>query len=485
MKRNSIWLDYLDKNNEKKLDKNISVDVLIIGGGISGVSALYYLRNSNLKVALVERDKIGSGVTSKSTAKITFLQENIYSKLKKYHSEETAKLYLEAECLAIKEITNIIKINNIDCDLEESSSCLFTDKEKEIKKLKAEKDLLEKFNIKTEEITTDFDCKYAFKVSDTYVFNPIKYLNKLKEIIKNKNTSIYEDTNILEIRKEADYYLAKTTNNTIKCKYVVIASHYPFFLLPYLFPMKVSLEKSYIEAYQCSKNDKYNAINIGKPTKSIRYYTDKDKTYKIELGESHNICIKNNELNNFHNLEKRINKERDYYWSNIDVMTSDFLPLIGALKDKILIGTGYNTWGMTNSTIAGMVLSDIILERENKYIKLFNPKRGINLANLFNFPIILSSNIYSFLNSKINLNKSWYSKNIRFDVRDGKKVAIYKDKEDIEHIVYIACPHLKCNLIFNEAELTWDCPCHGSRFDIDGKCIEGPSNYNISYKENK
>ena len=149
----------------------------------------------------------------------------------------------------------------------------------------------------------------------------------------------------------------------------------------------------------------------------------------------------------------------------------------------MLIGTGYNTWGMTNGSLAGKILSDIILKKENKYINLFNPMRKINKGKIINFPLILGSNAYSFIKSKIYKNKKWYPNTVRFEKRNGKNIAIYIDENKKEHIVYNLCPHLKCSLNFNEIELTWDCPCHGSRFDIDGNCIEGPSNYNITYKE--
>lgn len=486
MKNNSIWSEYHEKKNRKSLNEDLEIDVLIIGGGLTGISTAYNLINSNLKVVLVERNKIGLGVTSKSTAKITYLQENIYSKLKIYHNEETSKKYLESQIDAINILTNIIKKNNIECDLEESNSYLFTNKNNKVKKIKTEQHLLNKFGIKTkiEKLPDGTGSKYAFKVNNTYVFNPIKYLNSLANIIENNNINIYENTKIEKIIKKDNYYLCKTNKNTIKTKYFVLASHYPYFLFPFFMPIKTKLEKSYIKAYQIKESLKFNAINIEKPTESIRYYTNKEKTYKIVLTESHNICIKNNEKENFNKLKKINNEPLEYYWSNIDIVTNDYLPFIGELDNNLLIGTGYNTWGMTNSCIAGKIISDIILNRNNKYIKLFNPKRNINLGKIISFPIIVSSNVYSFIKTKIKLNKSWYRKNIRFETKNGKKVGIYTDKNKKEHIVYTICPHLKCNLIFNEIELTWDCPCHGSRFDIDGKCIEGPSNYNISYKDN-
>ena len=249
-------------------------------------------------------------------------------------------------------------------------------------------------------------------------------------------------------------------------------------------PIKCTLQKSYIKAYKVKENLNFNAINIDSKIKSIRYYTKNKINYKIVLTGSHNISIKNNEKKNFKLLEKIDKNKADYCWSNIDIITNDCLPYIGKIEHNLLLATGYNAWGMTNSALAGIVIKDIILNRNNKYLKLFDPKRGINTLKVINYPISISSSIYSFAKTKFNLKKTWYPKKLEFETRKNKSIAIYTDKNNKKHIVYTKCPHLKCNLIFNEVEETWDCPCHGSRFSIDGKCIEGPSNYDISYKEN-
>lgn len=478
MKNISLWNEEI-KQTESELNKDLNVDVLIIGGGITGISTAYHLINSNLKVCLVEKNIIGSGVTSRTTAKITYLQEN-YSNIKKYTNEKISKKYLESQKEAIKIITETIKKENIDCNLEKVKSYIVNNKNNTFNK---EKELLTKFGIKlneTNELPNKEKVNHAYYVEDTYVFHPIKYLNKLKDIIIKNNIIIYENTKITEIVKDKNHYVCKANKHFIKTKYIVFALHYPYFLIPFFTPLKTSIEKSYIGAYKVNKNDKYSSITISKPTISTRFHEDKD-IYQLMLTNSHNLCINNNTKKEFKIL---LDKNPTYLWSNKDIITHDYLPFIGSLnKDNtMLIGTGYNTWGMTNGTLAGKILSDIILKKENKYISLFNPKRSINTGKIINTPIILGSNAYSFTKSKISKQKSWYSNNVKFEKRNGKNIAIYVDEKKQEHIVYNLCPHLKCGLIFNEVERTWDCPCHGSRFDIDGKCIEGPSNYNITYK---
>ena len=292
---------------------------------------------------------------------------------------------------------------------------------------------------------------------------------------------------IESVDKVNDFYYCKANNNYIKARYVVLALHYPYFLKPFFMPFKSYLEKSYIKVLKVNNYYKYSAISISKPNLSIRYYNDNGNYYKFVLTNSHNLSVKNNDLLNFRTL---LNKSENIsnVWSNTDIITMDSLPYIGAIdKNKTLfIGTGYNTWGMTNGSLAGKIISDLILYNYNKYEELFNPKRVINLGNIINFPLVIGSNSYSFIKSKLSKNKYWYNNNIKIDSIGGKNVGIYTDENGNDHIVYTTCPHFKCDLQFNEIEKTWDCPCHGSRFDIDGNCIEGPSNYNISFvKSNK
>ena len=486
MKNKSIWLEEKRKDYFKKLDHDLEVDVLIVGGGITGISTAYHLSKSNLKVSLVEKNKLCEGVTSRTTGKLTYLQENIYSKIKTFHGEDKSRLYLKSQIDAMNLVKSIVEKHKIDCDLEKVKSYVFTD-DKDVSNLEKEMNLLYNFDIPiklTDVLPNKVEVGSSYFVSDTYVFHPLKYLYKLVDISLKTGVNFYEDTKVISIDKEEDYFICKTDDVSIKAKYVVLAVHYPYFLFPFLMPFKSYLEKSYIGAYKVSKNHKFSAINISKPVISTRYHESGKNIYQLYLTNSHNYCVKNNEENNFCELLEQNDLEPDYLWSNKDIITNDLLPYIGRLNNSnLLIGTGYNTWGMTNGSLAGKILSDIILNKKNKYVDLFSPHRKLNLGSFVNFPVALWSSAYSFIKTKISKNKSWYSDKVKFVKRDGKDIAIYTDEHGIKHMVHNLCPHMKCSSIFNEIEKTWDCPCHGSRFDVDGNVIEGPSNYNITYKE--
>lgn len=494
MKKKTLWLEGISSKDNPSLNQDIEVDVLIIGGGMTGLSTAYHLKESNLKVAIVDKDKVAHGVSSKTTGKLTFLQELIYTKLQKKFSKELVKMYLDSQIDAIKLVENIIKEHNISCDFEKVDSYVFTSDDKEIKKIKEEKELLESMSIKvkeSKELPNNVPSKYAISVSDTAVFHPVKYLLALKDICLKNNISIYENTQIKEIKKKKDLYYCKTDKNTITCKKVVLACHYPFFLFPFFFPIKGHLERSYLSASLVEKTKNFSAINTSLVSKSLRYHSDKEKSYFIYLNGSHTLEKEYNEKDNFDNLIRDVGNlqyDPQYIWSNHDIITNDYLPYIGCLKSSdttLLIGTGYNTWGMTNGSMAGKILSDIILEEENRYIPLFDPHRRKSISSIPSIPVNIYCSVKPFIENKLFKRKKWYSSNITFKTENGKALAIYKDEQGQKHIVYNKCPHMKCSLIFNEVEKTWDCPCHGSRFSIDGKVIQGPSTYDISYKNNQ
>ena len=455
MNYTSIWKDYSNKTNYNKLDKDIDVDVLIIGGGITGVSALYHLKDSNMKVALVEQNKVAYSTTGNSTGKLSFLQNDLLDKIRKYSGDKKAFKYLEYEIEGMNKMVKLINDKKIDCDLTKVDSYLYTNKENEIDKLKDLSAYLNNRGINTKDTSNNLvESKYMFSVDKTYMINPIKFVYGL---IKENTYPIYEDTSIIKIEKKKDSYISYTKGNKIKSKWVVIASHYPYFIKPLFFPIKVNLEKSYISASK-KKVEKISLISYSNPFISIRTYKD----YLIYLSNSHPINKNVDDLKNFNELLNKVSDLKlnpDYLWSNIDIMTPDGMPYIGRVKDNMLISTGYNTWGLISGFMGGYILSDIINNKKNKYIKLFSPNR----SSLGFIPAYFSNilkNIEGYING--------INKNV-----------------DASNKVVSKCPHAKCGLKFNEIEHTWDCPCHGSRFDLNGKCISGPANRDIIVSNNQ
>lgn len=471
MKNYSIWKDNIKLPEFNKLKDNIEVDVLIIGGGMTGINTLYQLRNSNLNTVLVEQNKIGMGVTANTTGKITYLQDSLYEKIENSFDEKTASDYLSSQVDAINLITKIIEEENIECNLIKTPSYVFSSTVEETEKLKKLKEFLINNDIKVIE-GNNYLIKYnkMIGVEDTYLFHPLKYLKGL--VSKLDKNIIYDDTSIIKMDKEEDGYICYTNEDKIiKAKKVVIASHYPYFNLPFIFPLKGSLEKSYLSA-SLYKEDKISLIKYSEPYISMRNHLN----YLLYLSNSHDNNTTIDDKEYYKDLKSKLKDlglKPEYMWSNIDIMTNDGLPYIGKIDENLLIGTGYNTWGMTNSVLASKIIADIITNYPNKYVELFDPKR-MNLANVIGTVTNTVKSIEGLVNGIFTT-----SDKIEYKTLNGKETATYTDNLG-KHTVYTKCPHMGCRLQFNETELTWDCPCHASRFDIEGKCISGPANKDIT-----
>ena len=441
------------------------LDVAIIGGGITGLSIAYYLKDSNLKIALFDKGKIGQGVTSKTTAKITYLQGDIYQKL-----GGRAKEYFLSQKMAISELLRIIEKEHISCDLEQVRSILFTLEDNNVLKLNRERKLLDSFHCHTFDVV-DAKIKAGFGITDSYVFHPLKYLSGLCSVLLSK-ILFYENTLVQNIKKEEDSYILETSFGDFKARNVVVACHYPFFLYPNFFPLKTYIQREYVNVSKVRSNKYYSAINIDSNLHSIRFYND----YLIYGSNRHKLTSKIDYGKNYEksksDFKKYFHRVPEFTWMNQDIVSHDLLPFIGEVSPHLFLGTAYRGWGITNGTLAGKILSDLILHKRNEFSSLFSPCR-------MSVSLFANSFLGTFHYMKVYAEALWKKNNPTYIRINGVIYAIYEDKEHNIHKIRLLCPHMKCNLVFNSFDETWDCPCHGSRFDLDGKLIEGPAKENL------
>lgn len=476
----SLWSKYREDFSFPSLKSNLEVDTLIIGGGMTGLNTMYFLRDQK-NVCLVEANQIGSGVSMNTTGKINYLQENTFVSKLQNGKKILAQKILSSQIYGMKLLLDIISKEQLDCDLEQVTSYIVTNKKENIEVLKEVKDFLKEKNISVVDGDHLFNrFSYGVGVKDTFVFNPMKYMQGLSKILKKHQ--IYENTKIIKMIRGEKYYFCHTEKYCIRAKEVIIACHYPFFLFPFFMPMKSSIEKSYIIAHKVSNNEKYSYITLETPSESMRFYDDGNDVYQICLGESHDISTKQNDQEHFEKVKNIFEiKEDAIYcrWSNTDLLTQDSLAYVGNIAPHLYLATGYQTWGMIQSVLSANIISDHLQNKDNDYDDLFNPcRKGVDqfIQNL----VSSYKNTKSFVGSKF-YPKAWYSENLSFHFKKGRLLATYVDDRGL-HTVHPVCPHMKCGLIFNEVEKTWDCPCHSSRFDLDGHCIKGPSKYSISTK---
>lgn len=466
----SIW--GFDKSSYNYTKKNIDCDVLIIGGGMCGMTTLLMLLDSNKKVVLIDSNRVGSGITNKTTGKISVMQGYNYQNISKI-SKNLAYDYMHSQVYSTKKLVRLIKEFNIPCDLSKNSSYLFTNSNDNIKKIVNEKNLLDKV-LKCEIIDSlpnGYPCLYGIKSDHSFVFNPIKYISFIKNLCKDK-MDIYEYTRALSITRKLDYFLVKTNKNKIKAKQIVICTHYPILVKKLFFPIVTSITKEYVVCGETQdvhdSNMFYNDDNVI----SMRYYGNSmiyasgNDLLGDRLNHKKNI---NSVIKDF---KRHFNYPIKYTWYNYDITSTDYLPIIGEVEKNIYVATAFNKWGMTNSVLSASILSDLIKGKKNRYADIFS----INRKSLINSYCIrnMFDNVVTFFKPK--------KRNISYEYIDGIKYAVYTDINGIQHKIIDKCPHLGCGLIFNEVDKTWDCPCHGSRYDIDGKVIHGPSNMSIKKK---
>lgn len=478
MKNKAIWKKDLKVEKVKsKMFDNMKTDVLIIGAGIAGLSTALNLINSNKKIVVIEKSTVGNGVTSASTGKITVMQGLCYSKIEQIINYETALKYYKSQKCATKLIDSIIKTYNIDCDYSISPSIIFTNSVTKIIDFEKEENFYEKAKIKYKKIAklpNNYPCLYGLLIEKMHVFNPLKYLLELKKIIM-ENIPIYENTSALNISKSCGKYKIKTNKGVIYAKKVIVSTHYPFFITPGFIPLRTYIEKSYMLAAKVEKNYSFNAITASSPILSMRYLKD----YMIIAANSHITKDTDNYQANFNDLKTQFitnfKGKIEYIWSNHDIMTNDNMPYIGEINTNLYVATGFNKWGITNGVLAGKILGDIILNKKNEYKDLFALNRKGSLTKTFNTFKHNFDTTKTYINMK--LVKKKFNK-VKIIKEDGKDISIYRDGKK-EYKVHNKCPHMGCKLIFNEIDKTWDCPCHGSRFDINGNSIFGPSIYSI------
>jgi len=474
MKNKSIWINDNKKvSSDKKILEDVHTDILIIGGGITGLTTAYFLKDSKKKITLIDKSIIGMGVTSKTTAKISYLQGITYQTLEKNFNNRVAKLYLDSQLDAITLIRNIVQDNKISCDFEEADSIIFTTEESGISKIEYEKELIKKCGIDVKDVSHD-RIKRGIKVSGTYVFNPMKYIDSLRKILESK-ISIYENVLANEILTSNGMYEVKTNCGSIFTKEVVIACHYPFFLVLLFIPLKTYIKREYVSAAKVDNSSNYTALSIDKTLHSVRFYKD----YLIYGSNKHRLTSKIDYKENYdksrEDFKKYFGAIPEYTWMNQDIVSNDELPFIGEIKDKMYLATAYNAWGMTNGTIAGKIISDSIQNNFNKYTSLFDPKRG-------NLSLYINSFLGVFHYGKVYAQSLWKKNIPNYVTIKNVLYGVYVDDNGEKHIIKLICPHMKCNLIFNKEEKTWDCPCHGSRFDLDGNVIEGPATKSVDKK---
>ena len=496
---NSLWTETTKKKTYPKLVENTSCEVCIIGGGITGLTLGYLLSKKGISFKIIERNEICSGVTANTTGKLTSQHGLFYNYLVTTFGKDTALKYLHTNEDAILQVKKIIDAEEIDCDFEWQEAIVYTNDAKELEKIKLEVKTLNELGFPAylkENLPLPFDTLGGIVFPKQAQFHARKYCLGLAETLP--ESTIYEHSKVVDVEKSKDGYKTICENSSeVSSKFVVIASHYPILNFPGFYFLKMYQDKSYIIAVD-TKTDTFPGMYItsSSPITSFRTAVINGKRLLLVGGSEHKTGDTSIDITScYSNLEsfvKSLYPEAEvlYRWSTEDCVTLDKLPYIGhfsAFLPNVFVATGFKKWGMTSSFVAANSIFHEIIDEPIEEAQIYKATRFAPIKNGDEMANMLKQSGYSLFINKIKPPIIPYE-NLKpgeggIVSYNGKKLAMYR-KSETETVAFKPyCKHLGCELSWNSLEKTWDCPCHGSRYDAEGKLLTEPSRENLDRVE--
>ncbi|WP_041233583.1 FAD-dependent oxidoreductase [Cylindrospermum stagnale] len=489
----SLWMTTAQVPDQPVLTENIQADVCIVGAGMAGMSTAYMLSRAGKSVVVLDDGAIGGGQTARTTAHLSNVLSYRYYELEEMHGETGAKLIAQSHKTAIETIEAIAKTEQIDCDFKRLSGYLFPPDLKSTDEIKRELAAAHRAGLTEVELANrsplkDFDTGLCLRFPQQGQFDPLKYLRGLAEAIQRQGGKIYTNTHVEKIAPGTPPRVETSNGHLVTANAVVVATNSPISNLatmhlkqaPYMtFAIGAKIPHDSIpQALYWDTLDPYHYVR----SQNI------DNQYDVLIvgGEDHKTGQANDADARYARLETwtrerfPMAEEILYRWSGQVMNADDGIAYIGKDTENVYIITGDTGLGMTHGTIAGMILTDTILGRKNPWAQLYDPSR-----------IKVSANAASeFISENLNVALQYLdwltpgevdsvekiAPGTGAIVRRGlTKVAAYRDENNTLHQHSAVCTHLKCIVAWNSSEKTWDCPCHGSRFDTQGKVLNGPA----------
>jgi glycine/D-amino acid oxidase-like deaminating enzyme/nitrite reductase/ring-hydroxylating ferredoxin subunit len=505
----SFWNDSVKLPEYPQLQENTHAEVCIIGAGIAGMTTAYLLSEQGISVIIVDSGKIGGGQTGRTTAHLSNQIDDRYYEIEKMHGTKAMQIVADSQTQAINKIEEIIKKENIDCNFERLNGYLFLGPDDSVKILQDELNAAHKAGLKRVQMFKkapgeNFNTGPCLVFPDQAQFHPLKYLAGLEKAITANGGLIYNNTHIQEVKGEEGGKKATVTTLSglvITADSVVVATNTPINDMVVMHTKQAAYRSYVIGAIiphgSVEKGLFWDTLKPYHYARVFQAHTEKIEKTQFDIiligGEDHKTGQSKNESECFDKLEKwmrdhfTVNAEIVYKWSGQVQEPNDRLPFLGRNpldEPNIYIITGDSGMGMTNCTAGAMIISDLITGKENPWAELYNPSRkpvSINSAKEFikenvNVLVELANLVTPGKPKSLDEVEPGTGKVIN---RDGQMIAVYKDQSGKVSECSAACTHLGCLVDWNNVENTWDCPCHGSRFDHKGKVITGPAIYDL------
>jgi glycine/D-amino acid oxidase-like deaminating enzyme/nitrite reductase/ring-hydroxylating ferredoxin subunit len=490
----SLWLDTAPTTSYPALTGELHVDVAVIGGGVAGLTTALLLQRAGARVAVVEALRVGTGVTGCTTAKVSALQSTIYSTIGRRHDARVAGVYAEASAAAVEQLVSLVAEESIDCDLQRRDAFTYAGAEAQRATVLEEARAAAEAGLPVEVVDTA-DLPYpvygAVRLADQVQIHPVRYVQGLAAALERRGSQIFEMTRAHGVT-EGSPCRVHTTNGEIRADHVVVATHFPFLDRGGYFA-RMKPQRSYCIAVELASGAPPQGMSIstGSPTRSVRAAGDK----LIVGGEGHSTGARTSDPQRFDRLAEFARSHWDigsvtHRWSAQDPVHYDHLPVIGPYRpgsSRLWVTSGFMKWGFTTATFGAQILADRIDGRTSPWAETFSPTR-LSPRSLHEVAEVGGKFAADLVGDRIRRPQARSSEDVAPGqarvVADGRgRKGVYRDDDGELHAVSLRCPHMGCLLRFNSAERSWDCPCHGSRFDPDGAVLEGPAVQNLQRRD--
>lgn len=481
-----LWRDANHAPRYPRVEKDLKVDVAVIGGGITGVTAAWLLARAGKSVALLEGRTIASGVTERSTAHATEAIDTRYVSLER-RGLDVARLVRESSRAAIERMFELAELAGAVQSVRRVPGYLFSEDPSENDALKEEAEAARRAGARVEVSAVPLPLAKAAGVrfEDQAELDPFAYTTALAAKIPSTNAQVFEQSMVVNVKPGDVCRLELEHGPSLLAQDVVVATHFP--ATKTTFQTKLAQYRSYAVAAPTTHPLDALFWDTQNPYHYIRSARKGDTSYLIIGGEDHKTGQDSEGGPNaaFERLEtyaRRFDVTPTARWSAQVVESVDGLPYIGqpARGERIYVATGYGGNGTTFGTLAAMILSDTLLGRDNPYAELYRATRFKPFTSLpplveenVDFPLhLLRDRLHGSPKTAPAMLANGQGAVLHVD---GERVAVYRDDEGRLHAVSAICTHFGCQVNFNPSEKTWDCPCHGSRFDVDGTVLDGPA----------
>ncbi|MDG5804701.1 FAD-dependent oxidoreductase [Streptomyces ossamyceticus] len=493
-KQQSYWIDTApEASPHPALDGDLVVDVAVVGAGIAGISTAWELARTGRTVALLEADRVAAGVTGHTTAKVSALHTLIYDRLRRHRGAEAAHLYARSQTAAIRHAAAVVDELGIACDWEDTEAYTYAEDEGRVDELRAEAEAAREAGLPASFVTETglpFPVAGAVRVAEQAQFHPRAYLLALVDDLVSRGGAVHERTRVTRLKEGSPCRLTTEAGFTVTAGDVVVATHYPVFDRALLFTRLSPRRELVLTAPIPADADPHGMyITREQRTRSARTAPYGDGRRLLIVTGEHFTPGTGNVEERFELLaewavERFGTLDFTHRWATQDNDSTDSVPLVGPFHPgsrHTWVATGFGGWGMSTGVMAGRLLTDLIDGRQTPWSGLYEPRRVLSAVR----------EAPSFLKHQARVARHFVGDRLSpasdtsFDaiapgdgaiVRvGGHHCAVHRDDDGVLHTVSARCTHLGCLVAFNRAERAWECPCHGSRFDPDGRVLQGPA----------